>query len=84
MDAYDRCTNLEGKKILPILLPSKVEAKNFSDHPRMSHDVRKDFNEYLISNNFPSDLLCSVLYHYHYFAIFKINGNTLLWFWCFP
>jgi len=32
MDAYDRCTNL-GKKILPILLPSMVEAENFSDHP---------------------------------------------------
>jgi len=32
MDAYDRCTNLE-KKILPILLPSMVEAENFSDHP---------------------------------------------------
>jgi len=32
MDAYDRCTNL-GKKILPILLPSIVEAENFSDHP---------------------------------------------------
>ena len=25
---------LRGKKILPILLPSMVEAKNFSDHPR--------------------------------------------------
>jgi len=33
MDAYDRCTNL-GKKILPIVLPSMVEAKNFSEHPR--------------------------------------------------
>jgi hypothetical protein len=33
MDAYDRCTNL-GKKILPILLPSMVEAENFSGHPR--------------------------------------------------
>jgi hypothetical protein len=33
MDAYDRCTNL-GKKILPIELPSMVEAENFSDHPR--------------------------------------------------
>jgi len=33
MDAYDRCNNLE-KKILPILLPSMVEAENFSDHPR--------------------------------------------------
>jgi len=33
MDAYDRCINL-GKKILPILLPSMVEAWNFSDHPR--------------------------------------------------
>jgi len=32
MDAYDRCTNL-GKQTLPILLPSVVEAKNFSDHP---------------------------------------------------
>jgi len=32
MDAYDRCTNL-SKKILPILLPSMVEAENFSDHP---------------------------------------------------
>jgi len=46
----------------------------------MSHDVRRDFNEYLISNNFPSDLLCSVLYHYHYFAVFKINGSTQLCF----
>jgi hypothetical protein len=33
MDAYDRCINL-GKKILPIELPSMVEAENFSDHPR--------------------------------------------------
>jgi hypothetical protein len=33
MDANDRCTNL-GKKILPILLPSMVEAENVSDHPR--------------------------------------------------
>jgi hypothetical protein len=32
MDAYDRCTNIE-KKILPILLPSLVEAEKFSDHP---------------------------------------------------
>jgi hypothetical protein len=32
MDAYDRCTNL-GEKILLILLPSMVEAENFSDHP---------------------------------------------------
>jgi hypothetical protein len=35
MDAYDRCTNL-GKIILPTLLPSMVEAENFSDHPRKS------------------------------------------------
>jgi hypothetical protein len=34
MDAYDRCTNL-GKKILPLVLPSVVEAENFSDHPHM-------------------------------------------------
>jgi len=33
MDAYDRCTNLR-KKIFPIVLPSMVEAENFSDHPR--------------------------------------------------
>jgi len=33
MDAYDRCTNL-GKKILPLVLPSMVEAEKFSDHPR--------------------------------------------------
>jgi len=33
MDAYDRCINL-GEKILPIFLPSLVEAENFSDHPR--------------------------------------------------
>jgi len=32
MDAYDRCTNLE-KKMLPILLPSMVEAEKFSDRP---------------------------------------------------
>jgi hypothetical protein len=31
MDVYDRCTNLG--KILPIVLPSMVEAENFSDHP---------------------------------------------------
>jgi len=36
MDAYDRCTNL-GKKILPIVLPSMVEADNFSDRPRIYH-----------------------------------------------
>jgi len=34
MDAYDRCTNL-GEKILPIALPSMVEAENFSDHPHI-------------------------------------------------
>jgi hypothetical protein len=33
MDAYDGRTNL-GKKILPIFLPSMVEAETFSDHPR--------------------------------------------------
>ena len=32
MDTYDRCNNLE-KKILPIVLPSMVEAEKFSDHP---------------------------------------------------
>jgi len=34
MDAHDRGTNLE-KKILPIVLPSMVEAENFSDHPHI-------------------------------------------------
>jgi len=34
MDAYDRCSNL-GKEILPIVLPSMVEAENFSDHPHI-------------------------------------------------
>jgi hypothetical protein len=34
MDAYERCTNLGKKKILPIVLPSMVEAENFSDHLR--------------------------------------------------
>jgi len=33
MDDYDRCINL-GKKSLPIVLSSMVEAENFSDHPR--------------------------------------------------
>ena len=33
MDAYDISTNL-GKKILPIVLSSMVEAENFSNHPR--------------------------------------------------
>jgi hypothetical protein len=33
MDAYDRCTNV-GKKILPIVLQSMVEAENFPGHPR--------------------------------------------------
>jgi len=33
MDTYDRYTNL-GKKILPLVLPSMVEAEYFSDHPR--------------------------------------------------
>jgi len=33
MDAYDRCAKVKIK-ILPILLPSMVEAENFSDHPR--------------------------------------------------
>ena len=32
MDVNDRCSNL-GEKILPIVLPSMVEAENFSDHP---------------------------------------------------
>jgi len=35
MDAHNRCTNL-GKKILPIVLSSMVDAKNLSDHPRTS------------------------------------------------
>jgi len=35
MDAYDRCTNLE-KKILPMVLPSMVEAEKFSDHPHIT------------------------------------------------
>jgi len=30
--ASDRCTNL-GEKILPIVLPSLIEAEKFSDHP---------------------------------------------------
>jgi len=34
MDTYDRCTKLGKKKILPTVLPSVVEAENFSDHPR--------------------------------------------------
>jgi len=34
MDAYDRCSNL-GKKILPIVFPSMVEAEKFLDHPRI-------------------------------------------------
>jgi len=38
MDAYDRCTNL-GKKILPILLPSMVEAENVSDHPCTEEEI---------------------------------------------
>jgi len=38
MDAYDRFTNL-GKKFLQILLPSMVEAENFSDHPRKTQSV---------------------------------------------
>jgi len=40
MDAYDRCTNL-GKKFLPILLPSMVEAKNVSDYTRSNLIVMK-------------------------------------------
>jgi hypothetical protein len=36
MDAYDRCTNLGEKKILPKVLPSMVEAENSSDHPCIS------------------------------------------------
>jgi len=35
MDAYDRSTNLGKKKILPMELPSTVEAEIFSDRPRM-------------------------------------------------
>ena len=34
MDAYDRCNNWGKKKILPIVLPSMVEAENVSEHPR--------------------------------------------------
>ena len=33
MDACDRCTNF-GKNILPMLLPSMIEAEKFSDHSR--------------------------------------------------
>jgi hypothetical protein len=29
----DRCTNLGGKKILPIVLPTIVKAESFTDHP---------------------------------------------------
>jgi len=36
MDAYDRCTNLGRKKILPIVLPSMVKAENFSDYPHIA------------------------------------------------
>jgi hypothetical protein len=32
MDAYVRYTTL-GKKILPVVLPSMLEAEKFSDHP---------------------------------------------------
>jgi len=39
MDAYDRCINLGKKNVLPILLPSMVEAENFSDHPRINSDT---------------------------------------------
>jgi len=34
MDAYDRCTNLGKKNLLPVVIPSMVEAENFSDNPR--------------------------------------------------
>jgi hypothetical protein len=39
MDAYDRCTNLGGKKSCQYCWPSMVEAEKFSDHPRTMHDV---------------------------------------------
>jgi len=41
---------LRGKKILLIVLPSVVEAENFSDHPRISdsHYYRKSVNVILI------------------------------------
>jgi hypothetical protein len=47
MDAYDRCTNLR-KKILLIVLPSMVEAEDFSDHPH------KDVAVYLDVDYHPS------------------------------
>jgi len=37
MDAYDRCTNL-GEEILPIVLPSVLEAENLLEHPRSSYE----------------------------------------------
>jgi len=51
MDAYERCTNL-GKKILPIVLPSMVEAENFSDHPRNSIYLHQLFGSSLRTSNF--------------------------------
>jgi hypothetical protein len=42
-DAYERCTNL-GEKILLIVLPSMVEAENFSDHLRIN-DLPKIINK---------------------------------------
>jgi hypothetical protein len=50
MDAYDSCTNLE-KKILPIVLPSMVEAENFSGHPHISPTLLLS-SVHLITNTF--------------------------------
>jgi hypothetical protein len=47
MDAYDKCTNL-GKKVLPILLPSMVEAENFSNHPRTTVSLTIELNADII------------------------------------
>jgi len=39
---------LRGKKILPILLPSMVEAENFSDHPRIYKPNGDGISEYYL------------------------------------
>jgi hypothetical protein len=61
MYTYERYTNLE-KKILQILLPSMVEAENFSDHPRIYRLTRRNISEDLktFSNHCYMDLKCRI------------------------
>jgi len=78
MDAYDRCTNL-GEKILPIVLPSMVEAENFSDHLRIEQSCR---NRKLVCCNSNEDLLHEVYWRLFYHGVLSLWCIILCKFGC--